>query len=323
MLILTSERGHPFPISGDSAGTQTQDLRNRNPTLYSTKLRSQWLRKGTLFYSHIKIIILFFKLFFCIYVFFLKSCYLCKKYIKNRIVININPLIMKKKIYRLIVFLVMLASAQGMMAQPSSVKISSGNGTPNIKDFVVSFVKASDGDDFLNSFGTAVKKGTHIFMDTETVCDPKNGYASYQQLSGYDGTVTKYEMCYWNCANKKEKIVAINLLTLDGESLDESYLLFYRYNNATHVMKLIDAPFNKEIRPIDWTKKGRTSPERIEYARTVGNEDANAWAPVYTLPRVGKNIEVRIADGEQLQLSERQNYVYEWNGNGFNLKKTD
>lgn len=230
---------------------------------------------------------------------------------------------MKKKIIRLFVSFIMLASAQGLMAQPSSVRVSSEKGTPNIKDFVVSFVKASDADDFLESFGKAVKKGTHIFMDTETVCDPKNGYASYQQLSGYDGTVTKYEMCYWNCANKKEKIVAINRLMVDGETTDESYILFYRYNNATRVMKLIDEPFSREIRPIDWTKPGRTRPERIEYARTVGNEDANAWAPIYTLPRVGKNIAVRIADGEQLQLSERQNYVYEWNGNGFNLKKID
>ena len=160
-------------------------------------------------------------------------------------------------------------------------------------------------------------------MNTETVCDIPNGYASYEVESGEDGSLERIEMCYWNCANKKEKIVGINRLYLQGESIDESYVIFYRYNNAKREMRRINPPFSKEIDPVDWTKPGRTSKERIEYARSVGNEDANGWAPIYTLPRVGKNINVRIADGEQLPLAERQNYIYEWNGNGFTLKKID
>lgn len=64
--------------NSDSAGTQTQDLRNRNPTLYSTKLRSHLLRKGTCFCWHYKIIDLFFKLFFAFYVILKNNSYLCK-----------------------------------------------------------------------------------------------------------------------------------------------------------------------------------------------------------------------------------------------------
>ena len=168
-----------------------------------------------------------------------------------------------------------------------------------------------------------MKAGSHKFVNTETVCDIPNGYASYEVESGEDGSLERIEMCYWNCNNKKEKIVGINRLYLQGEAIDESYVIFYRYNNAKREMRRINPPFSKEIDPVDWTKPGRTSKERIEYARTVGNEDANGWAPIYTLPRVGKNISVRIADGEQLPLAERQNYIYEWNGNGFTLKKID
>lgn len=230
---------------------------------------------------------------------------------------------MKKKIIRLTLIIVMLAVAQGMMAQPDRVTIKFSGNVPNIKDFVTSYAAVADGETLLNTFAREVRKGSHKIKNTETVVDTKNGFASYDELSEDYGPMERYEMCYWNCANKQEKIVAINRLSLFGDVPDESYVVFYRYNNSTHVMTRIDAPFSRLIRPIDWTKPGRTSQKNIEYARTVGSEDANGWAPVYSLPRIGRNINVTIADGMVLPLAERQNYVYEWNGNGFTLKKTD
>ena len=232
-------------------------------------------------------------------------------------------MIMKKKFFRIAMTIAMLVVAQGAMAQPDLVKVTFSGTAPNIKDFAQSYARNEEADDFFIQFANEVKAGSHKFVNTETVCDIPNGFASYDLESGEDGSLERIEMCYWNCANKKEKIVGINRLNLQGESIDESYVIFYRYNNAKREMRRINPPFSKEIDPVDWTKPGRTSKERIEYARSVGNEDANGWAPIFTLPRVGKNINVRIADGEQLQLSERQNYVYEWNGNGFTLKKID
>ena len=222
---------------------------------------------------------------------------------------------MKKKFFRIAMTIAMLVVAQGAMAQPDLVKVTFSGTAPNIKDFAQSYARNEEADDFFIQFANELKAGSHKFVNTETVCDIPNGFASYDLESGEDGSLERIEMCYWNCANKKEKIVGINRLNLQGESIDESYVIFYRYNNAKREMRRINPPFSKEIDPVDWTKPGRTSKERIEYA--------NGWAPIYTLPRVGKNINVRIADGEQLPLAERQNYIYEWNGNGFTLKKID
>lgn len=229
---------------------------------------------------------------------------------------------MKKKICRLFVTILMLAAAQGVMAQPDFVKVTFSGAAPTVKDFAACYALDEAADPFFIQFANELKAGTHKSDNTETVDDPQNGYASYDMVKE-DGSLERIEMCYWNCNNKKEKIVGINHLNLRGETIDESYVIFYRYSNAAKSMRRTYPPFSKKIAPLDWVVPGRTSQEIIEYAGTVASDDNNAWSPIYTFPREGKDITVRIADGSQLPLAERQNYIYEWNGNGFTLKRID
>ncbi|RRD02694.1 hypothetical protein [Prevotella sp. OH937_COT-195] len=226
---------------------------------------------------------------------------------------------MRKRIFSILIAFVATMCMQTIMAQPKTIKVRFRGSSPNINDFVTSYARADTGNRDFATFAEEVVKGTHGYAYTKIVSDKKNGYASFEMESGKDNSVNKLEMCYWNCADKKTKIVAVNVLSLYGESIDECIITFYRYDNATRVMKKIKAPFDRKVRPVDFTNKDRTRPSRIEAAKTVRNEDANAWAPIFTLPQNGKDIEITIADGSQLTLSERQWIKYKWNGNGFRL----
>ncbi|MDD7317472.1 MAG: hypothetical protein SOZ80_00205 [Prevotella sp.] len=230
---------------------------------------------------------------------------------------------MKQTIYHLLLVLALALSANPVVAQPATVKVTFRGNSPTINDFVASLARAYKGNAEFSDFANDVRGGTRNFVNVKIVSDGRNGYASREVESGYDASVNKTEMCYWNCANKREKIVAVNMVTRNPDGIDDCYIAFYRYDNAKRVMKKIPAPFDREVKPIDFTKPLRTRPERINYARNVSGEDANSWAPIFSLPQIGKDIEITIADGMQLQLSERQWLRYVWNGNGFTLTLVD
>ena len=230
---------------------------------------------------------------------------------------------MKKPIYYLLLLITLALSVEVAEAQPLTVKVSFKGNSPTIIDFVMSYSRAHSNNELFSDFANDVKGGTRNYVGTKIVSDVKNGYVSREVESGEDGSVSKIEMCYWNCANKKEKIFAVNVISLENGGFDESSITFYRYDKANGVMKKIPAPFDRKVKPLDFANPQKTRPERINYARNVRNEDANAWPPIFTLPRIGKDIEIRIADANQLRPSERQRLRYVWNGNGFTLTRVN
>ena len=227
---------------------------------------------------------------------------------------------MRKRKFYFAVALIAAMFTQTIMAQPATVRVRFSGKAPDINDFVTSFARAYNGSEDFSTFSSEVVKGTHGYAYAEIVSDTRNGYASYKTESGIDGSVKKLEMCYWNCTGGKSKIVAVNVLSLYGGKTDRSVMTFYRYDNATRVMKKIAAPFDRKVRPVDYTGPQRTRPSVRKKARSFGNREATGeWAPIYTLPQQGKNIELRIANGSLLTLAERQWIRYNWTGNGFRL----
>lgn len=116
----------------------------------------------------------------------------------------------------------------------------------------------------------------------------------YQIVGPEDNDTTVMEMCFWNCADGKRKLVCANTyMVLNGDYGWDEYIgtYFYVYDNLTRIM------------------------------RTVLPEDIGALfdsdgLSVFFLPRRGKNIRVSAAGG-----GERWNEELEWDGYMFNLKQ--
>lgn len=103
--------------------------------------------------------------------------------------------------------------------------------------------------------------------------------------------------CYWNCDNG-HKLVAFDMVEEEDEpEIYDQLLLFYDYDPDTDQMN--------------------PAPALVE---TI--EKAMAKYDFYEvgLPDEGKDIHIT---GEDRVNGEYHNYIYRWNGNGFDLEKTD
>ena len=125
------------------------------------------------------------------------------------------------------------------------------------------------------------------------IVDVKNGFMSYE-MPGEDANDTTYlEMCFWNCADAKHKLVACNVRWKMGEEYGWSEYVgcrFYLYDNDKKTMRVI-------------------LPEDIGTLY-----DGNCLS-VFFLPRKGKNIRVSISSED-----ERWDEVLEWDGYKFKEK---
>ena len=164
---------------------------------------------------------------------------------------------------------------------------------PTITDFATAFLNFSKERVFYDKvysewqrYLQKKKLSDHVSI----VVDIKNGYMRYEidNLEGNDTTVM--EMCFWNCADGKRKLVCANTVwMLDGDYGSDEYTgtYFYVYDNKTRKM------------------------------RTVFPEDIGALydgdgLSVFFLPRKGKDIKVSAAGG-----GERWDEVLEWDGYQF------
>ncbi len=199
------------------------------------------------------------------------------------------------------------------MAQPESCSVKPAGAKATIKDFAKAYCSQCDEGSFERDALAAFNKASK-----DCVVDTKNGYVKYSAKQD-DGSIETLEMCFWNCNNKNEKLVAVNRVS-DGLGFDESFLNFYRYNVKTKEMKLIDLPFDREPQPVDMLNKAKASKKVTNLVKTAENEDANKYQPCYQLPRVGKDINFRMADKTAVPKTMQRTGTMKWNGTSFNIK---
>lgn len=199
------------------------------------------------------------------------------------------------------------------MAQPESCSVKPAGAKATIKDFAKAYCSQCDEGSFERDALAAFNKASK-----DCVVDTKNGYVKYSAKQD-DGSIETLEMCFWNCTNKNEKLVAVNRVS-DGLGFDESFLNFYRYNVKTKEMKLIDLPFDREPQPVDMLNKAKASQKVTKMVKTAENEDANKYQPCYQLPRVGKDITFRMADKTAVPKTMQRTGTMKWNGTSFNIK---
>lgn len=212
-------------------------------------------------------------------------------------------------------------------AQPESCKVTFTGKSPTIKDFARAYCSQFEADSFERNALAAFSKGTYqarvMGGCNNCVVDSKNGYVRFTVFKfGKDATIENQEtleMCYWNCDNKNEKLVAINNID-SSMGFDESILYFYRYNVKTKKMKLIEAPFDREPNAIDLVDQDKADKATIDLVLNSSNEDANKFQPSFKLPRVGKDIIYRMADPTAIPKAFQREGKLVWDGNGFSLE---
>ncbi len=209
-------------------------------------------------------------------------------------------------------------------AQPEVCKVSFTGKQPTIKDFARAYCSQFEADSFERNALAAFSKGTYqarvMGGCNNCVVDSKNGYVRFTVFKfGKDATIENQEtleMCYWNCDNKNEKLVAVNNID-SSMGFDESILYFYRYNVKTKKMKLIEAPFDREPNAIDLVDQDKADKATIDLVLNSINEDANKFQPSFKLPRVGKDITYRMADPTAIPEALQREGKLVWDGNRF------
>ena len=199
---------------------------------------------------------------------------------------------------------------------PYFVTVEYEGASPGIVDFVTSLLNTEgvmfmESDDFFDAWNHYLRHepqepGSEIFVDE------KNGYvymeSSFQ--SEFEGEPSEmksfYEMCYWNCADKKHKLFAmtsysmINGRYVEGQATGLSTSL---YENARHIMWDVnegllglevdsgtDECYEGEATGI-YHVRDRETGEPL----TLNSEEFYRWLEekpvvVYRLPRQGKDI---------------------------------
>ena len=219
-----------------------------------------------------------------------------------------------KNLTKTILLLAIIAMPAICFAQPQSCKVTFTGKQPTIKDFARAYCSKCDSESFEKVALAAFNKGNAKKAKTECIVDTKNGYVKY--TAPVDGCNNTIEMCYWNCDNKNEKLVAVNSIN-NCMGYDESFLYFYRYNVKTKTMKLIKAPFDRSPKAIDMVDKSKADKKTVNMVQSTRNEDANKYQPCFQLPRTGKNITYRMADRTAIPKKYQRECKLIWDGSSF------
>ena len=168
---------------------------------------------------------------------------------------------------------------------------------PTISDFATAFLDYSKTNMFYDkvySEWQRFRQKMPLSKNVSISVDTRNGYMHYEIVRPEEKDTMVMEMCFWNCADGKRKLVCENTYwALEGDYGWDEFIgaRFYVYDNNTRIM------------------------------RTVLPEDIGALydgdgLSVFFLPRQGKNIRVSAAGG-----GERWNEVLEWDGYQFISKE--
>ena len=182
------------------------------------------------------------------------------------------------------------------IAAQDGIKVKYQGATPDIVDFAWSYVTSSDGndDEEVDESTNALRQALERYLKGQSqpegytiTVDKKAGYILVE--SRQSGFINKWEMCYWNMADKKHKLFAycVELSENGKRSSPGQYdgLIFYRYNNATKTMSLYDAGIE------------------VDYFNIS-----------YSLPRTGKDI---IVTQWSENGKEKWQKTLKWNGSRF------
>ena len=168
-------------------------------------------------------------------------------------------------------FAFLLACCSLTLFAQDGFKVNYKGAKPTISDFIEAFVaeqsasleEEGENDESFNAF----RQAWYLHRDgkpqdpgeTFTV-DQKNGYILYQIKRDKD--LLKWEMCYWNEADGKHKLIAYNVWCFsDGKpSLGQfDGLSFLRYDNATKTMRFCDTPGPAQARTSSSTNGTKTA----------------------------------------------------------------
>ena len=175
---------------------------------------------------------------------------------------------------------------QGDEYMPFPVKFQGKQ--PAITDFTNAFLNLKKEEHF---YDKAYKDWNNYLQkkplskNASIIVDVKNGYMKYNIINPKDTIFM--EMCFWNCADGKHKLVAANTVwVMDNDYGWDDYIgtYFYLYDNKHRTMRML-------------------LPEDI------GALYDGDGLSVFFLPRKGKNIRVSAAGG-----GERWNEVLIWDG---------
>ena len=141
------------------------------------------------------------------------------------------------------------------MSAQDAIRVNYKGASPTISDFVSALVASRDNDDdeecvdeAFNAIAYAWEqyhKGLPLEEGQTLTIDEKNGYVLYEYRSEYESIehLVKIEMCYWNEADGKHKLLAYNVACFTNGKYSAGQfdgLYFYRYNNATKKMTWCD-----------------------------------------------------------------------------------
>ena len=167
---------------------------------------------------------------------------------------------------------------------------------PTITDFATAYLEYDREDsDFYRIIYEAWERYLHdepLGDNVSIDVDVKNGYMRYENIYPEEKDTIVYEMCYWNCADGKQKLVCANAIWMMEEGYGSTVgTTFLVYDNAKKTMRFI-------------------LPEDI------GALYDGDGLSVFFLPRKGKDIRVSAAGS-----GERWNEVLEWDGFQFTSKE--
>lgn len=188
-----------------------------------------------------------------------------------------------------------------VLAAQEGIRVEYKGEKPTIADFAWALLSVPDDDEegCIDESENAFKQAFENYRngtpqeDGETLTvDLKNGFILYE--SRYEESLLRIEMCYWNEADKKHKLIAYNVACFFGDKYAQGQfdgLAFYRYDNATKEMTFCD-----------------DTGFEVEY----GTEDGAMVS--YSLPRTGKDITV-----SYWYENSKKEKVLKWGGRRFSL----
>ena len=168
---------------------------------------------------------------------------------------------------------------------------------PTISDFATAFLNHSKTKNFFDkvySEWQRFQQKKPLSKNVSISVDATNGYMHYEILNPEKKDTIVMEMCFWNCADGKRKLVCANVYwAMDGDYGWDDFIgsYFYVYNNSTRIMREV-------------------------LAEDIGALYDGDGLTVFFLPRQGKNIRVSAAGG-----GERWKEVLEWDGYQFNSRE--
>lgn len=183
------------------------------------------------------------------------------------------------------------------------IQVNFEGANPTISDFVWALLSekvddSDDGEEMMDESAVAFMQAWSQYRkglpldDGETItCDQKNGYVAFESRS--EENLLKIEMCFWNEADGKHKLIAYNVAsyyegnfnagTFDG-------ITYYRYDNSAKKMAFCDD---------------------TDLPREMMDDDGSMIS--YSLPIADKDIIAKYWNDE----GEKKQKVLKWNGHKF------